>query len=136
MPFEHGKDTVFKVDNSGGTLTDISAYCNNVDFSREIDAPETTTYGNDDRTYITGLRGSNFSVSGFYDATVDAVLNGIFGSGEVTFEYGPQGSTSGDVRYTGECVMTSYSPGSPVDGVSTWSADFLVTGAVTYNTYT
>ena len=30
MAFTHGKDSVF--DNSGGSLTDISTYVNNMDF--------------------------------------------------------------------------------------------------------
>lgn len=135
MAFEHGKSTVFKIDNSGGTLTDISAYCNNVDFPREVDAPETTTFGVDDRTYIVGLRGATLSIAGFWDSTVDSVLAGIVGSGLVTFEYGPQGSTSGEIRYTGECILTSYAQGSPVDGVATFTADFQITAAVTRNTY-
>lgn len=135
MSFEHGKGTVFKVDNSGGTLTDISAYCNNVDFPREVDTPETTTFGNDDRTYIVGLRTATISVSGYWDATLDDVLGQIVGSGLVTFEYGPQGSTSGDIKYTGECILTSYGEASPVDGVATWTADFQVTGAVSRTTY-
>ena len=32
MAFVHGKDSVFKLDNNSGSLTDISAYVNNVDF--------------------------------------------------------------------------------------------------------
>jgi hypothetical protein len=137
MAFEHGKITVFKIDNSGGTLTDISAYCSNVDFSRDVDTPETTTFGNDDRTYIAGLRGATIAVTGFWDATLDNTLQGVIGqAATLTFEYGPQGSSSGAVRYTGECIMTNYSPGSPVDGVASFSVDFQITGAVTRNTYT
>lgn len=136
MSFEHGKSTVVKIDNSGGTLTDISAYCNNVDFSRDIDTPEVTTFGDDDREYIIGLRGATMSLSGFWDATLDGVIGQVVGTGELTFEYGPQGSDSGDVRYTGECILQSYSPSSPVDGPASWSADFTITGAITRNTYT
>ena len=32
MAFTHGKDSVFKLDNASGSLTDISSYVNNVDF--------------------------------------------------------------------------------------------------------
>ncbi len=37
MAFVHGKDSVFKLDNSGGSLTDISAYVKNVDFPEPAD---------------------------------------------------------------------------------------------------
>jgi hypothetical protein len=137
MAFEHGKGSVFKIDNSGGTLTDISAFCNNVDFPREVDVPETTTFGNSDRTYIAGLRTATVSVSGYWDATVDATLAGVQTTAvSLTFEFGPQGASSGAVRYTGECFPTGYNVTGPVDGVSTWTADFQITGSVTRNTYT
>jgi hypothetical protein len=61
MAFDHGKGAAFKLDNSGGTLTDISAYVNNVDFSWEADAAETTVFSNNDRTYIVGLRNATLS---------------------------------------------------------------------------
>jgi hypothetical protein len=136
MAFEHGKGTVFKIDNSGGTLTDISAYCNNVDFPREVNADETTTFSNNDRTFIVGLRTATISVSGYWDSTLDGVVGQIVGTGAVSFEYGPQGSASGEIKYTGEAILTSYQQGSPVDGVATWTADFQVTGEVTRGTYT
>lgn len=137
MAFEHGKGTVFKLDNSGGTLTDISAYVNNVDFSWEADTPETTVFSLDDRTYIAGLKNATLSVSGFYEsANADAILGVVVGqSASLTFEYGPQGSSSGAIKYTGECFLTNYSIGSPVDGVVTFSADFQITAAVSRTTY-
>lgn len=108
-----------------------------MDFSRDVDTPEVTTFGDDDREYIVGLRGSTISASGFWDATLDGVIGQVVGNATtLTFEYGPQGSDSGDVRYTGECILQSYSPSSPVDSAASWSADFIITGAVTRNTYT
>ena len=136
MPFKHGKGTVFKLDDSVPTLNDISAYCSNVDFPRDVDTPETTTFGNDDRTYIAGLKGATISISGFWDETVDGYIAGIVGQEtSSTFEYGPQGGSSGDVKYSGECFVSSYSMGSPVDGVATFSLDLQITDAVTRGTF-
>jgi hypothetical protein len=137
MAFEHGKVTVFKIDNSGGTLTDISSYLNNVDFSREVDVPESTVFGLSDRTYIEGLRTASFSISGFWEsANLDALLGTILGqTAALEFEYGPGGSTAGDIKYTGSAYCTNYSVSNPVDGIVTFSADFQVTGGVTRGTY-
>ncbi len=137
MAFEHGKVTVFKIDNSSNSLTNISTYTNNVDFGADVDVPETTTFGVDDRTYIIGLIGHTFSVSGLWESAVlDLTLAGIVGHAtSKSFEYGPQGSATGDVKYTGECFMSNYSISSPVDGVSSWTADFTITAAVTRGTY-
>jgi hypothetical protein len=44
MAFVHGKTAVFKIDNSGGSLQDISAYCDNVDFPLTSDTAEVTTF--------------------------------------------------------------------------------------------
>jgi len=107
-----------------------------VDFSRDVDNPEVTTFGDDDREYIVGLRGATISISGFWDATLDGVLGQVVGaSTSLDFEYGPQGSTVGDVKYSGSCIMNSYAPSSPVDGPASWSADFVITGAVARGTY-
>jgi hypothetical protein len=137
MPtFRHGKSTVFKVDNSGGTLTDISNTLTDVSFPQTIETAETTSFGSSAKTYIVGLSDSSLSVSGNFDATVDAHLAAIAGqAATVSFEYGPEGSTSPNVKYTGEAILTSYEKSGAVGDVVTYSAEFQVTGAVTRGTY-
>jgi predicted secreted protein len=138
MAFRHGKNAVFKVDNSGGTLTDISAYLNDVSLPRSIETAETTTFGvtGGSKTYVVGLNDATVSVSGKYDSTVDAHLAGILGQdASVSFEYGPAGSTAGYIKFTGECFLTKYDVKSPVGDVVTFSADFQVTGSITRATY-
>ena len=137
MPtFRHGKSTVFKVDNSGGTLTDISNTLTDVSFPQTIETAETTSFGSSAKTYIVGLSDSSLSVSGNFDATVDAHLAGVLGqAATLSFEYGPEGTTAGQVKYTGECLMTSYEKSGAVGDVVTYSAEFQVTGAVTRGTF-
>lgn len=139
MAFVHGKSAVFKIDNSSGTLTDISAYCDNIDFPQSVETAETTTFGTASKTYIVGLKDSTISVSGKWDGAVSAVdvtLAGTLGqAASLTFEYGPSGSTAGNVKYTGECYLTGYSVSAPVGDVVTFSADFQVTGNVTRTTF-
>ena len=137
MPtFRHGKSTVFKVDNSGGSLTDISNTLTDVSFPRSVDTAETSAFGDAAKTYIVGLSDATVSVSGNYDATVDAHLAGVLGqAATLSFEYGPEGSTSTFVKYTGECILTSYEKSGAIGDVVTYSAEFQVTGAVTRGTY-
>lgn len=137
MPtFRHGKSTVFKVDNSGGTLTDISNTLTDVSFPQTIETAETTSFGSSAKTYIVGLSDSTVSVSGNFDATVDAHLAAIVGKADsVSFEYGPEGSTATYVKYTGEALLTSYEKSGAIGDVVTYSAEFQVTGAVTRGTY-
>ena len=137
MPtFRHGKSTVFKVDNSGGSLTDISNTLTDVSFPRSVDTAETSAFGDSAKTYIVGLSDATVSVSGNYDATVDAHLAGVLGqAATLSFEYGTEGSTSTFVKYTGECILTSYEKSGAIGDVVTYSAEFQVTGAVTRGTY-
>lgn len=138
MAFVHGKSAVFKLDDSGATLRDLSAYLNDISLSRDIETAETTTFGvaGSAKTYIVGLSDATFSISGLFDATADGYLAGVLGqSATLSFEYGPAGSSAGLVKYSGECIMTSYEVSAAVGDAVQASADFQVTGAITRGTW-
>ncbi len=136
MAFVHGKDSVFKIDNSGGSLTDISAYVNSVDMPQTVDVAETTVLGKDNKTYIVGLKDATISLAGLWDSTVDAIFGAVLGqSATLSFEYSPEGTTAGNIKYTGEAILTSYSKNSPVGDVVSYSADLQVSDAVTRGTH-
>lgn len=141
MAFQHGRSTVFKLDDSGGTLRDLSAFLTSVDFPQAVDIPDTTAFGDTARKRgVVGLKDNNFSFSGMFDPTAitgpDAILSGALGTANtVSFEYGPEGGTTGKVKYSGEGRLTSYDLSSPVDGICTFSANGVVDGAVTRGTF-
>lgn len=137
MPtFRHGKSTTFKVDNSGGSLTDISNTLTDVTFPQTVETAETTAFGDSAKTYIVGLTDSTISISGTFDATVDAHLAGVLGqAASLSFEYGPEGSTAGYVKYSGEAYLTSYEKSGSVGDAVKYTAELQVTGAVTRGTW-
>ena len=135
MAFVHGKNSVFKLDNSGGSLTDISTYVNNVDFPETADVAETSTLGSSNKSFVVGLKDATISVSCLWDSTVDGYIMGGTEPSTRTFIFGPAGSTSGYVKYTGECILTNYSVSNPVGDVVTYSLDLQCTGGVTRGTY-
>jgi Phage tail tube protein len=136
MAFGHGKSAVFKLDDSGGTLRDLSSYINEASMPRDIETAETTAFGSSAKSYITGLTDATISISGMFDATADGYLAGVVGqSATLSFEYGPLGSTASMIKYSGECILTSYELSSPVGDVVTFSADLQVTGAITRGTW-
>jgi predicted secreted protein len=136
MAFTHGKDSVFKLDNASGSLTDISSFVNNVDFPETADVSETTTLGADNKTYIAGLKDATISLSGLWDATADAIFGAVVGqSATLSYEYSPEGTASGKIKYTGEAILTSYAISSPVGDAVGYSADLQVSGAVTRGTH-
>ena len=135
MPtFVHGKSTDFELDDTGGTSRSLSTVLTSVDFPETIDTAETTAFGATSKSYIVGLRDATISVSGLWDATVDGYIIGTEPATR-TYIYGPAGSTGGNVKYTGECILTNYSISNPVGDVVTFSLDLQCTGAQTRTTY-
>ena len=136
MAFVHGSGSVFKLDNSAGTLTDLSAYITSVGLPREVDTHETTVFGKTAKTYIIGLTDATIPLEGKWDATLDAHMNGLVGkTASVTYEIGVEGSATGKVRYTGEAFLSSYEIGDPVDGEVTWSGELQCSDTITRNTW-
>ena len=135
MPtFAHGKSTDFAIDDTGGSSRNISNTLTDVSFPQTIDTAETTAFGSSNKSYIVGLKDTTISVSGIWDATVDGYLSGTEPASR-SFIFGPAGSTGGNVKYTGECILTNYSQSNPVGDVVSFTADFQVTGSVTRGTY-
>ena len=142
MPtFRHGKNAYFALDGTAGTLVSLSDTLNEISMPREIETAETTAFGNNDKTYITGLTDATISLSGMFDATVDALVAGDISnlrSGSVSslsFEYGPSGSAATSRKFSGEALITSYEVSSPVGDVVTYSLELQVTGSVTAGTF-
>jgi predicted secreted protein len=142
MPtFKHGKNAFFALDGTAASLVNISDTLNEISMPREIETAETTAFGNNDKTYITGLGDATVSLSGMFDATLNTMIAGNIAnlkSGSVsslTFEYGPAGSASPQPKFTGEALVTSYEVSSPVGDVVTFSLELQVTGGVTGSTF-
>lgn len=138
MAFIHGKSSKFSIDNAAGSLTDISAFCEEVSLSRDIETAEVTAFGNSAKAYITGLSDATISLSGKFDGTastgIDAILSGILGqSATVTWEYQPNNASVGvnNPKFSGEGIVTSYEVSGSVGDAVTWSAEVQATGTIT-----
>lgn len=137
MAFTHGKNTYFSLGSAGSESTevDISSYLSEVGFPSSIETAETTTFGQDTKTYVIGLRDATISLSGIHDPTVDAQLSGAIGNAiALNFTYSPEGNQSGDVTYSGAAYITSYEISSGVSDMVGFSAELQVTGSVTRGT--
>jgi len=124
-----GKTSYLSIDG-----TDVSAQTDQESLNRVIDQLEVTTFGNDDKAFIPGLRSFDLSSGGLWDDTIDAVIDGADDGSTVAFVFGPEGNDSGDVQYSGSCYLSGYNIDSPVAGSVTYSASFQPTGTVTRGT--
>lgn len=142
MAATHGKDSVFSVeDSAGSTLRDLSSNLTNVAFSRSNDTHDTTTFGSEGHTFIAGLTNGTITLTGWADTTASTgtltVLDSLVGLDAVTvgWEYGPLGSGSGAVKYSGECILASLDVSDPVADLVSFTCTLQISGDVTKGTY-
>ena len=104
MAFSHGKAAVFKIDDVGGTLRDVSTYLSSTGLQRQVDLVDVSTLGDTYHDYILGLIDGTFPLEGNWDPTVDGYLSGLLGATVAgDFEYYPAGEPVGATKpkYTG-----------------------------------
>jgi hypothetical protein len=143
MPKIHGKRAAFYITDVGGTERNLSNFFNSLEHPTAVDTAETSGFGDNDKSFVIGLRGHNMRGSGLWSGganEVDQVLQGLLGGGAsgtvlATYKYAPQGSATGNVYYTGSCIVTNYAPSAPLNGAVTFSFDAQITGAVTRTTF-
>ena len=136
MAFDHGKSGKVAIDQF-----DLTGYFNSMDINRDVEGPETTVFGLDDRTYLPGgLRGGTVSLAGFWDSTattgVDEVIAAALGATSANvITLGPGGLTNStsyvsDSAYLLSAFHTSYSISAPVDGIVSITVDVQSTGGL------
>ena len=132
MAANHGKDSYMGLGDSADPTTpdDISAYASSASMPFAADTAETSTFGDEAKEYVVGMHEHTFSIEGPWDPTIDARLAGLKGVQDVAFVYGPAGSTGGNVKYSGNCVLTSFETSGDIGDAARFSAEFQVTGLV------
>jgi hypothetical protein len=126
----HGKDAYFL-----WNAVSLHPFCNDVTFARDIDTVETTTMGDSAKEYIVGLKNGSFSISGIFEAgasSVDATLGDALGT-SAAFEWRANSAAVGvaNPKYTGTALLTSYEATATTNDAVAFSAEFMITGAVT-----
>lgn len=134
MAFSTGKGSYFAFDNPSGSLADWSGYTTNVDHEFSAETPESTTFGENYVTRITGLKGKTISVSGNWGPALDRLAPLMVGQ-VGTYRFGPLGSAGSSVRYTGEALCTAFNVSDPHDGLITFSAEFESDDTQTRDTF-
>jgi len=131
MPtFRHGKQTVVFING-----TNMSAFLNSASSTMAIETAETTTFGDQDKTYITGLSDGTVSMSGFFDSTAgasDAVLSGMIATADNAVSIFPQGNVITRPATVVNGQMTAYDISSPVGDVVALSAEVQADGGLFY----
>ena len=137
MAFFDSKVSRFLLEDTGGARRDLSAYVTDV---RGLPGPralnEVTALGDSGAKFIPGLEDVTISLGGLFDNTATSGPDTVLGdlrthASAVGFEYGPEGSKTGDVKCSGACWVTSYELRSRVGRLIEWAASLQVEGVVT-----
>ena len=132
MPtFYHGKDAAVFITDSGGTERNLTDVATSVGIPVEVETAEVTTFNDDDKVYVTGLRDRTISLEGKWDATVDGYLAGLLGGTARAWKVFPAGSAAGRPYYSGSAILTSYEVSAEIGDAIGFSAEFQNSGAVT-----
>ncbi len=121
MAFIHGRSTGVLINSA-----DFSAYLNESSGAGEIDATETTTFGQGSKTYIVGLADGKISFSGLFDGGTNAQdqltatmrANAISNGTDVVTTYAPEGNVFGKRCQIAQGVLTTYEVSGAVADVN------------------
>jgi len=130
-------DFQFGSNGTPATLVDNSAKTKTCDFPREQAMLDVTAFnGNGTKAFAVGLSEATFTAEFFWDSTLDGQLAGLLGYiTAISFQYGPDGNTTGKPKYTGSMFMKSFSKSNTVGDISLIKADFQITGVITRSVY-
>lgn len=117
-----GRDAVTYLDDSGGTLRNISTDLTNVAVPTDADSAMVAGHTETRKSYVVGQIDTPVTLAGNFNSGTAAnaahkVLSGVVGgTALLTFEHYPAGTASGMPKISGEVICDSYQVQAPVGG--------------------
>ena len=141
MALFDSQQSVFQITDTGASLRDITPYIVSIDGlpgPREL--AEATSLNDTGRKFYPTLENVVITLELLWsdDANVgsDTVLGPLrTHSAAVAFDYGPEGKTGGDVKYSGNAWVRDYRITSRVGNMVTARCELQVNGTITRGTY-
>jgi hypothetical protein len=100
-----------------------------------VDTVEDTSMGDASKTYLASIKDFSGSVDVIYDETDTNGQVALAVGATVTLNFAPEGAATGDVKLTGNAIVTSKSISSSFDGLVEASISVQGTGGLTTTTY-
>ena len=129
------------IDNSTGTLTDITSYLTSASIRSALDLLEDSALNDENKSYLPGKVGATIPLAGFVNSTTDTILGPYVGdrtanttTKSIEYQAYSTGSNSTGnlgVFYQGEVLLTNVEISGSLNSIQTFSADATFDGAVT-----
>ncbi len=127
MAFSHGSKGYLKLGD-----TDLSAYVESSDLNLTRESADIKVYGAAWVARVMGIISAALNAACAYDPTLDtAVWAALISATATTFEWGPQGSGEGAVKYSGSVWISSSAISAPSTGKTTQNFVCQPTGEIT-----
>jgi len=111
----------------GNAVAEVTSFS----FEQTSDTAESTAIGDTDRTYIATLKQYTASIEGHFDPADTNGQLALDAGSELSFEIFPTGETSGDKKYSGTGIVTSFSVNDSLGDMVSFSVSVQGTGALT-----
>lgn len=140
MAFFDSRVSKFKLTDSASAVKDLSPYLTEVSgLPGPRNLLEVTALSDTGTKSIPGLQDADISLSGIFNDSSTAGPDLVLGvlrthTAATAFSYGPNGTTAGEVDYSGSCWVSSYEIQSRVGSRVEFTATLKVEGAVTRGT--
>ena len=141
MTFFDSNKSRLLIDDTGGTQRDLSLYITEVSgLLGDRLLRELTGLSDSGAVFLPSVENWRVSVRGLFDDTASSRPDAVLGplrthSTTVDFEYEPEGTASGAVKYSGTCWVRNYELRSRVGRLVAWQASIQVEGTVARGTY-
>lgn len=100
-----------------------------------VDTVEDTSMGDAAKTYLASIKDFSGSVDVIYDESDTNGQTALAVGAAVTLNFAPEGASTGDVKLTGDAIVTGKSISSSFDGLVEASISVQGTGVLTTTTY-
>lgn len=130
MATPHGRNSVIKIDNEAGAITDITSYVQSVTFPPSSEAAEATAMGMKGVGRLAGIDDATIDFEGLADPVLLQILCAAL-SFRKTIQYYPEGTGSGKTYFYGEAIVNSVELEMSLDSAVTFSASAEFDGGYT-----
>ena len=102
-----GTDAIFKIDNSADVLTEVAVnHGSEIGFTLDTVREDDTRFGQQWQSEDVILRNANGSINIRWANSMANLFYGVFGL-KKDIEYGPTGTTAGDIKHTGKLLVAT-----------------------------
>jgi len=139
--FQDSQESVFFIDNTSGVSKELTPYIIAVDgLPGPRKLSEATALGDGGTMWHPGLEDVPFTLELYWSKDADVGPDTVLGplrthTAAVDFNYGPEGDTAGDIKYSGKCWVRNFTAPTRVGNLVFAKAELQVNGQVSRGTF-